>query len=450
MLDLSKVKRDSGNPIPVVPSKLSSKTYDCNGKKKLGVGVFEHCVAAGEVAREFLLKIASESLLSWLGSDLCDFLPFFIACHDIGKICPGFQYMLRDCTTIRGLDEGWPVDDKYGSLRHEVASFLFLKKFLSPDLSGIILYHHGYYRQGAYDTDKGYISDEKWETARTDLFQKLCRHFGWDDCSKYKDLKIDPLRKKYIAGLLVFCDYVASDEKFFPPSGYLVSEVPRRVSRAFGHYGFYSKIRDHMPPLFNFEDVFPFTPNEVQKDMAKIVDGPGVYVLEYQMGGGKTEAAIYPCLKLYQKGLIDGLYFGLPTQLTSNKIFDRVLDAFKKLMDQGSNLRLIHSNVDTFHDPRKEKDDWYRGNKRAIVDEFGVGTVDQALLSTLPRVKHFFLRTFGLYRKAVILDELHSYDIYTSELIKSLIKELVEMDCVVVVLSATLTKKAREEILDAV
>jgi CRISPR-associated endonuclease/helicase Cas3 len=76
----------------------------------------------------------------------------------------------------------------------------------------------------------------------------------------------------------------------------------------------------------------------------------------------------------------------------------------------------------------------------------GVGTVDQALLGILP-AKHFFVRQFGLAGKVVILDEIHSYDLYTSTLIGVLVKRLRELDCTVIILSATLTEKRRRGLL---
>jgi CRISPR-associated endonuclease/helicase Cas3 len=61
--------------------------------------------------------------------------------------------------------------------------------------------------------------------------------------------------------------------------------------------------------------------------------------------------------------------------------------------------------------------------------------------------KHFFVRQFGLAGKVVILDEVHTYDLYTSTLIDALVKRLRELQCTVVILSATLTEKRRRELL---
>ena len=54
---------------------------------------------------------------------------------------------------------------------------------------------------------------------------------------------------------------------------------------------------------------------------------------------------------------------------------------------------------------------WFDSRKRMILAPFGVGTIDQALMSVIA-VKHSSVRAFGLAGKVVILDEVHSYDSY--------------------------------------
>jgi CRISPR-associated endonuclease/helicase Cas3 len=112
--------------------------------------------------------------------------------------------------------------------------------------------------------------------------------------------------------------------------------------------------------------------------------------------------------------------------------------------------RSIHLNP-AGNDPElnenaREGSSWFNSSKRALLAPFGVGTVDQALLGIVA-VNHFFVRQFGLAGKVVILDEVHSYDLYTGTLIDALVKRLLELQCTVIVLSATLTKARRRQIL---
>jgi CRISPR-associated endonuclease/helicase Cas3 len=178
------------------------------------------------------------------------------------------------------------------------------------------------------------------------------------------------------------------------------------------------------------------------------------------MGMGKTEAALAAAYELIRTGQASGLYFALPTQATSNRIHERVTKFLHHA--QTSAPRLIHSGSwlveKEMRFPRIEARqpegqqsaarDWFASSKRALMAPFGVGTVDQALLGVIA-VQHFFVRHFALAGKVVVLDEVHSYDVFTGTLIEALIGALVKLRCTVIILSATLTRERREKLLGA-
>ncbi|MEW6230021.1 MAG: CRISPR-associated helicase Cas3', partial [Bacillota bacterium] len=93
-------------------------------------------------------------------------------------------------------------------------------------------------------------------------------------------------------------------------------------------------------------------------------------------------------------------------------------------------------------------EEWFTPKKRALLAPFGVGTVDQALLSVM-RVKHGFVRLFGLGGKAVIVDEVHAYDTYTSTLLERLLAWLGAMGSPVILMSATLPAARRQALVKA-
>ena len=76
---------------------------------------------------------------------------------------------------------------------------------------------------------------------------------------------------------------------------------------------------------------------------------------------------------------------------------------------------------------------WFTSSRRPLLAAFGVGTIDQALMATMP-LKHAGLRLFALSGKVVVMDEVHSFDPYTSELIDSLIERLLQLNCSVIIL----------------
>jgi CRISPR-associated endonuclease/helicase Cas3 len=200
----------------------------------------------------------------------------------------------------------------------------------------------------------------------------------------------------------------------------------------------------------------------MQEKTFAIVKAPGVYVVEAPMGMGKTEAALWAAYQLLVSGTATGIYFALPTQVTSNRMHLRMNEFVRRICRTSNASRLIHSNSwltiptaellpvatspDSVRDDARIGRNWFNSAKRALIAPFGVGTIDQALLGIVA-AKHFFVRHFALAGKVVILDEIHSYDLYTGTLIDKLITTLESLGCTVIILSATLIAKRRSQII---
>jgi CRISPR-associated endonuclease/helicase Cas3 len=105
--------------------------------------------------------------------------------------------------------------------------------------------------------------------------------------------------------------------------------------------------------------------------------------------------------------------------------------------------------VSGIHDPKAGGDvragEWFTTKKRALLSEYGVGTVDQALLPILP-VRHNFVRLWGIANRVVVFDEIHAYDAYTGTLLVHLLRWLLALGSSVVLLSATLPPSIRRKL----
>src|SRR5690625_5144301 len=170
------------------------------------------------------------------------------------------------------------------------------------------------------------------------------------------------------------------------------------------------------------------------------------------MGLGKTEAALYASYRMLESGQASGIYFALPTQLTSNKIYERFQCFLEAVLAGDCRHRslLLHANAWLLEKDMGEEGRpggaWFNQSKRGLLAPFAVGTIDQALMAAM-NVKHGFVRAFGLAGKVVILDEVHTYDSYTGTLLDALINLLSQLDCTVIVLSATLNQQRRQQLI---
>lgn len=445
-----------------------------------GISVFDHMIDVGYVAR--CLADMSPVILNRFRLQ-ADEVGSLAALHDIGKISPGFQrkclHWLEKNNLAKFAHNGcWDtaMEPDHGKITHAVAQkFLVQKGFAGSTaklLSAVLGAHHG---RLSPPNDRGYnpqrgiretASGIEWDAERMMNAEKVWEYLGGCSPTLYLDDESPALW--WLAGLTTVADWIGSNECFFSPEGHDLTDVSSLAQKALNVIGL------ETPQLvgdLSFHDLFHeaahpeirWTPNEMQEKTLTVVKGPGVYIIEAPMGMGKTEAALWAAYQLLTAGKANGIYFALPTQATSNRIHLRMNDFLRRIAPMVQGSRLIHGNswlmeqesalsISATDVTEKRTDDarlgvnWFASAKRALIAPFGVGTIDQALLGVVA-AKHFFVRHFALASKVVILDEIHSYDLYTGTLIDKLITTLESLACTVIVLSATLTGKRRENIV---
>jgi len=269
-----------------------------------------------------------------------------------------------------------------------------------------------------------------------------------------------------ITGLVIMADWIASNTEYFPLfKAYTTEPSVQRLQLA--------QQKLHLPAYWSpeyayldddiFKMRFGFTPNIVQQEaveLASNIGDSGIMIIEAPMGVGKTEAALAVAEVFGYTAGSGGIFFGLPTQGTANGIFPRVTDWAKSVSDDMAvSIGLAHGDAganELFSSFCSNTDDeqglqvnaWMLGRHRALFPDFVTGTVDQALMAALKK-KFMMLLHLGLAGKVMIIDEIHSYDTYMSVFMNDLLAWLGTYKVPVILLSATLTGKKRNEMLSA-
>lgn len=415
-----------------------AKTYDTKNGKKIGRSVESHCKIVGSIAQE-LIHLFPEKIRAFLfpqGSQ------FTAATHDIGKVSPTFyNKIMCACGNSKNIIHGYEniSESEWGGhagVSQATAEYLDAPKFI-PEVLG---QHHGFSpKLGAKLANDEIFGDETWQREREKLVKNLELFFS---CSWPK---ISNEQSRILAGLTCVADWIGSGSFFEDPKLPWQPNIKNALKAA-------GIIQSKYKPKLTFSDIFGFSPREPQIALIEQISAPGVYVLEAPMGIGKTEAALFAAYKMLSLEKATGIYFALPTQITSNKIYDRFKFFLEKILAHDCPHRslLLHANAWLYETEMGEEGSpggsWFDAKKRGLLAPFSVGTIDQALMAVM-NVKHGFVRAFGLAGKVVILDEVHTYDSYTGTILDELVSFLQKIHCTVIILSATLHKDRRNEMI---
>lgn len=446
-----------------------------------------HMLDTAAVAHEVLFREPSRTLAlhaqDWNLSpgEAVRWMALLVGLHDLGKASPVFQAAWEEGAR-RVQAAGLPLEEGLDWVAHGVFTELFLKRLLkekglpervAKDLAAALGAHHGFpanaeEKKVARRQLKG--EAPLWWEARRWLLEELFQRLG----ARLPDLEGGEARPEAVLRVMAlasFADWVASDPGFFPygrdplSPGYF-EEAQGLAREALDRLG-WRPFR--LPPRRDFVELFSFLPNPLQDALPGVLGNPEKPVLllvEAPMGMGKTEAALYAYHLLQQALQHRGLYMGLPTQATANGLFPRVQAFLERILERPE-FQLQHGTAllnpryaglleraspaqvgDEGEEGSAVASAWFSARKRAMLAPNGVGTLDQALLGVL-RVKHHFVRLWGLMNRVVVLDEVHAYDVYTSGLLLSLLRWLKALGSSAIVMTATLPPSRRGALLEA-
>lgn len=463
-----------------------------------------HSLDVAAVARTLLEKVlppvARHIVADGLGLSLADvtqWVALLAALHDTGKASPAFQAKVPALADwLREIGLPFPRMNEpvpHGTITTAVLNDLLVQRCGLPRPAAFALAtitggHHGFFPDApsTLRVPLSALGGPAWTALRA-LFL--------DGLIEVLEVAHAPLQAPphpvsiFLAGLVAVADWIASNIRHFDYAGraggapvpidlpeYWEAAGPR-ADAALTALG-WNHWRASARPIA-FQQVFPLLrPRPVQEAvefLTRSLEDPALVILEAPMGEGKTEAAMYLAEHWAAATSARGAYFALPTQATSNQMFVRVRDFLSRRRAERITLQLVHGRAalsadllamieksevvssdetacvydeDADDDGHVVAAEWFTYRKRGLLSEFGVGTVDQALLGAL-QTRHVFVRLFGLAHKVVILDEVHAYDTYMTSLLERLLEWLAALRSPVLVLSATLPAERRQSLLRA-
>ena len=254
-----------------------------------------------------------------------------------------------------------------------------------------------------------------WQTVQQEFVDYALYRSGYVSLSELPEL--DVAAQVLLSGLLVMADWISSDSKLFPYMRLADPVLPDSKKRADAAW---AKLEFNLPWEAGnhwmsgdlYKERFKLeSPRPIQlaiKQLLNQVQTPGIVVIEAPMGEGKTEAALAAAEILADMTKRRGVFFALPTQATSDGIFPRMLDWISHLdSEDPQSVRLVHgkahhnetfrnlayaSNIDVDGEIGAYVHEWFTGRKRAILDDFVAGTIDQLLM----RLTDLFLSLPGI------------------------------------------------------
>jgi len=456
---------------------------------------------------EFFTKKKQESLSGGLDPEAArNRYVLLCALHDIGKITPAFyvKSLRRKAEQTafqqsqRIVEHGFRING--GSLSsdnvlpHNNAGFAILSTFLEEErgwrpqlayLMGVIVAaHHGMtpdkktienFRMRRWIESLGWHKatfGSVWREAQQATIQSVIDHFGGDAAlASFSTDQPAHYTQLNVVGAVIFTDWMASRYGLLTGDD---DRVPDRIRKAWDHDVDLplpwraNDPGDDMLALMKlrFESKeetsngVPAKPIPKLRDSQRVVleeikrlTSPGITIIEAPMGEGKTETAILAAEYLASRFQLGGFVFALPTMATTDRIWDRVIrwaknsGVYKRTSFYlGHSQSSLNDSYGTMLDHSSSHQDIVAHgllrNQLGIYSSISVTTIDKVLPLALKHSGLFRLH-FAITDKVVILDEVHSYDAYTSTFLETTLEYLGVNKVPVILLSATLSSDVR-------
>ena len=408
-------------------------------------------------------------------------LAFF---HDFGKLNTGFQFQGAETRPGAPKKVGHIKAALWACGRAEFVSALGLSQMANSwgapgfaELFLAALAHHG--RPARLATGSGLGPPDGWQPFDdydplhvAGTLRQRSREWFPRAFREGPELPASPMLAHLFAGVMVVADQIGSNTRLFrfeaKSDSRYIDKARRRARDAVRKTGFARREWADCTPPHDFASLFGHrSPRPLQSAVADAPRDCPLLILESETGSGKTEAAVMRFANLWQAGIVDGLYFALPTRAAAAQLHRRVHGALKNLFPADAGLgtllavpgylrvgeargwRIGKFDVEWDDDPgdARQLARWSAESARKFLSATAaVGTVDQVLLSGL-QVKWAHFRGASLARSLLVVDEVHASDAYMSEILRGVLRDHLAVGGHALLMSATLGSVAREALL---
>jgi len=388
--------------------------------------------------------------------------------HDIGKLTKEFQENIRHNRRSQKYPHAY-----YGFfLLHE--SFTETVIDIPMELAAILGHHSQLYDQLYSDHNQfekpSFLEKEIMEFVdnAVNVYEELRfnEFFGFDGFTgtipEFRWKKINGVRNKFIRKIKVYLDENGNWERtksifsyFFAILQTCDDYASAHFSRFVESYGGEERLfdgvlenPDEYVPVLRIDNLTKTVlgdkdPYEFQKDL---LDAPKFVTLFAPCGRGKTEAALLWALNTLKKHGRNKIVFAMPTQATSNAMYDRLKAIFGE-----ENVGLYHgrSFIKLRDDSKKEEEGFedekdvdeirsetFKGN--VFFKPITITTVDHVIYSFVKGFSQADFALGNLQNAVIIFDEVHYYEKLTLEHLLTLFKRLIKMDIPHLLMSGTL------------
>ena len=369
------------------------------------------------------------------------------ALHDLGKFSPAFQWKVPEiasalgataCTVrndIRHDSLGWGLWHEHFERQQVAAEWRPVARLLVGCATG----HHGRppsrmpngrpLRARLLFDARGTAAAEAWTEWSTYFFEP-----------KFESVDRASLARAtwWIAGLVTLADWLGSSIDWFPYRGDRIDLAEyHEIALTQARLAVRESGLAHARTVRTFSDLFPdFTPSPLQQAVIDVPKtGQRLLIIEEATGGGKTEAALAAVGG-------DAFFFGLPTMATANA-------GWHRMEAVGGQQALLHAKNWLLPDAMHRAAGWLTdSNRKAMLSSIGIGTIDQAMLAVL-LTRFSTLRLAGLAGRSLIIDEVHAYAPYMTEILLRLVELHARAGGSVALLSATMPIAVRTRYVEA-